>query len=72
MPADSKDRNIITEKTSNNFSNVLNMVNHSKTNGKLIQLYKWYLISKQKMYIPIITFNADSSEMGEYAFKIRL
>ena len=30
------------------------------------------IISKQKMYIPIITFNADSSEMGEYAFKIKL
>ena len=28
--------------------------------------------SRQKMYIPLITFNADSSEMGEYAFKIRL
>ena len=25
---------------------------------------------RQKMYIPIITFNADSSEMGEYAFKL--
>jgi len=28
------------------------------------------IISKQKMYIPIITFNADSSEMGEYAFSM--
>ena len=28
------------------------------------------IISKQKMYIPIITFNADSSEMGDYAYKL--
>ena len=28
------------------------------------------IISNQKMYIPIITFNKDSSEMGEYAFKM--
>ena len=30
------------------------------------------MLLKQKMYIPIITFNTDSSEMGEYAFKIKL
>ena len=29
------------------------------------------IISKQKMYIPIITFNADSSEMGDYVSKIQ-
>ena len=28
------------------------------------------IISKKKMYIPIITFNADSSEMGDYAYKL--
>ena len=27
------------------------------------------IISRQRMYIPIITFNADSSEMGGYSFK---
>jgi len=29
------------------------------------------IVSKQKMFIPIVTFNADSSEMGEYSFKLR-
>jgi hypothetical protein len=29
------------------------------------------MLSRQKIYIPIITFNADSSEMGGYAFKIK-
>ena len=28
------------------------------------------ILSRQKIYIPIITFNVDSSEMGAYAFKI--
>jgi len=28
------------------------------------------LLSKKKMYIPIITINADSSEMGEYAYRL--
>ena len=28
------------------------------------------ILSKQKTYIPIITFNADSSEMGDYAYKL--
>ena len=28
------------------------------------------IISRQRMHIPIITFNSDSSEMGEYAFKM--
>ena len=28
------------------------------------------LLSKQKIYIPIITFNADSSEMGNYVFSM--
>ena len=32
--------------------------------------YSEQIISKQKMYIPIITFNADSSEMGSYAFRM--
>ena len=30
------------------------------------------ILSKQKMYIPIITFNADSSEMGDYAFRLAM
>ena len=30
------------------------------------------IISKQKMYIPIVTFNVDSSEMGGYAYQIGL
>ena len=30
------------------------------------------MLTKQKMYIPIITFNADSSEMGDYAFRLAM
>ena len=28
------------------------------------------ILSKKKMYIPLITFNADSSEMGNYVFSL--
>ena len=42
-----------------------NLTSHSYQNPE-------QMLSNKKMYIPIVTFNADSSEMGDYAFRLAM